>query len=200
MTLEPAYFDRMYAASDDPWSLASRWYERRKYAISLGMLPRERYQDAFEPGCSVGVLTQQLGRRCSRVLSCDVSEAAVRAAAERTSGQPGVSVQRRVLPRDWPPGDFDLIVFSELLYYFGGDDLHRVLSQGISALRPGGTLLAVHWRHPVPEYPRTGDDVHDALAGRPGLSRLATHTEQDFIAEVYVHGPAVSVARATGLR
>jgi SAM-dependent methyltransferase len=199
MILEPAYFDRMYAASDDPWGFTSRWYEKRKYAVTLAMLPREHYQDGFEPGCSIGVMTGQLGPRCGRLVSCDVSEAAVQAAAERTSGLPGVRVERRVLPRDWPPGDFDLIVFSEFLYYFGEDDLQHVLGMAVTALRPGGTLLAVHWRHPVPEYPRTGDNVHEVLASQPGLSRIAEHREPDFLAEVYLHGPPVSVAQATGL-
>jgi hypothetical protein len=27
------YFDAMYAWSADPWQLADRWYERRKYAM-----------------------------------------------------------------------------------------------------------------------------------------------------------------------
>ena len=31
-----AYFDRMYAESADPWQLAGRWYEQRKYAITHG--------------------------------------------------------------------------------------------------------------------------------------------------------------------
>jgi SAM-dependent methyltransferase len=199
MILEPAYFDRMYAESSDPWGFTSRWYERRKYAITLAMLPREHYPDAFEPGCSIGVMTEQLAARCGRLLSCDVSAAAVRSAAQRTSDLPGVHVEQRVLPRDWPAGNFDLIVFSEMLYYFGGDDLRRVLDMSVTALRPGGTLLAVHWRHPVPEYPRTGDNVHEALAGQPGLNRIARHTEPDFLAEVYLHGAPVSVAQATGL-
>jgi SAM-dependent methyltransferase len=199
MILEPAYFDRMYAASDDPWGFTSRWYEKRKYAVTLAMLPREHYRDAFEPGCSIGVMSEQLGPRCGRLLCCDVSGAAVQAAAQRMSALPGVRVEQRVLPRDWPPGDFDLIVFSEFLYYFGGDDLQRVLDMSVTALRPGGTLLAVHWRHPVPEYPRTGDNVHQALASQPGLSRIAEHAELDFLAEVYLHGPPVSVAQATGL-
>jgi SAM-dependent methyltransferase len=197
--LEPAYFDRMYAASDDPWGFTSRWYEKRKYAITLAMLPGEHYDAAFEPGCSIGVMTEQLGPRCARLLSCDVSGAAVQAAAERTAGQPGVRVEQRTLPRDWPSGKFDLIVFSEFLYYFGGDDLQRILGMSVAALRPGGTLLAVHWRHPVPEYPRRGDDVHEALASQPGMSRLAEHREPDFVAEVYTQGPPVSVAQATGL-
>jgi SAM-dependent methyltransferase len=199
MIVEPAYFDQMYAASPDPWGFTSRWYERRKYALTLAMLPRERYADAFEPGCSIGVMTEQLGRRCTRLLACDVAEAAVRAAARRTAGQPGIRVEQRVLPRDWPSGHFDLIVFSEFLYYFGGDELQHVLDRSLASLRPGGTLVAVHWRHPVPEYPRSGDDAHQALGEQAGLSRLAQHCEPDFIAEVYLQGSPVSVAQATGL-
>ena len=73
MTLGPGYFDAMYAAAPDPWSLRTRWYEARKYAISIAMLPRQRYRDAFEPGCSVGVLTGMLAPRCDRLLSCDMA-------------------------------------------------------------------------------------------------------------------------------
>jgi SAM-dependent methyltransferase len=199
MIVEPAYFDQMYAASPDPWGFTSRWYEKRKYAITLAMLPRQHYADAFEPGCSIGVMTEQLAPRCASLLSCDVAEAAVRAAAVLTSGEPAVRVEQRVLPRDWPAGNFDLIVFSEFLYYFGGDDLQQILDLSAAALRPGGTLLAVHWRHPVPEYPRSGDNVHAVLARQPALSLLAAHREPDFIAEVYLQGPPVSVAQAEGL-
>lgn len=199
MTLEPAYFDQMYAGSADPWGFTSRWYEKRKYALTLALLPSEHYHDAFEPGCSIGVMTEQLARRCDRVLSCDVSAAAVKAAATRVSDQPGVRVEQRVLPREWPGRQFDLIVFSEFLYYFGGPDLQRILDLADAALLPGGTLIAVHWRHPVREYPRSGDDVHDVLARQAGLSRLAEHREPDFIAEAYLKGSLISVAQATGL-
>ena len=70
-----------------------------------------------------------------------------------------------------------------------------------SALEPEGTLLAVHWRHPVADYPRSGDDVHQVLAECPGLARLVRHDEPDFLAEVYIRteGTPVSVAEATGL-
>ena len=59
----------------------------------------------------------------------------------------------------------------------------------------------MHWRHPVAEYPRTGDDVHQVLAAHPSLGRLAVHAEPDFLAEVYIRtqGTPVSVAQATGL-
>ncbi len=200
-TLGVDYFDELYATSADPWGLATRWYEARKYALSLALLPAERYHDAFEPGCSIGVLTELLAPRCDRLLSYDGAAAAVREAAARTAQLPQVQVQRAVIPGDWPAGTFDLIVFSEILYYFAGDDLARVLSLGVSALRPGGTLLAVHWRHPVADYPRSGDEVHQALARQAGLGRLAEHREPDLLAEVYIRGDGqpLSVAQASGL-
>jgi SAM-dependent methyltransferase len=201
VTLPTAYFDAMYAAAADPWGFGDRWYEQRKYAISLALLPAARYRAAFEPGCSVGVLTRLLAGRCDALLSCDLAAAAVHAAAGRTGDLPHVRVERRDIPGQWPSGRFDLIVFSEILYYFGDHDLEQVLKNGVAALEPEGTLLAVHWRHPVAGYPRSGDDVHRALAVQPGLAHLARLTEPDFLAEVYIRtaGTPVSVAQATGL-
>jgi SAM-dependent methyltransferase len=200
-TLGPDYFDEMYAAAPDPWSLRTRWYERRKYAVSVAMLPHQRYADAFEPGCSVGVLTGLLAPRCDRLLSCDAAAAAVETATEHTARFPNVTVERRAIPGDWPPGRFGLIVLSEFLYYFAGRDLDQVIDLAVAALRPAGTLLAVHWRHPVAEHPRGGDEVHAALGHRSGLAVLACHTEPDFRAEVFIRtdGEPVSVAQAEGL-
>jgi SAM-dependent methyltransferase len=200
-TLGAGYFDGMYAAAADPWGFEERWYERRKYAIALAMLPRERYRAAFEPGCSVGVFTRMLAPRCGTLLSCDLAAAAVKATAARTPDLAQVRVEQRDIPRQWPSGRFDLIVLSEVLYYFGDHDLAQVLEHAVASLEPDGTLLAVHWRHPVAEYPRTGDDVHRVLAAQPGLARLASHVEPDFLAEVYIRteGTPASVAQATGL-
>lgn len=201
MTLGPGYFDDMYAAAPDPWSLRTRWYEKRKYALTVAMLPRERYGSAFEPGCSVGVLTGMLAPRCDRLLSCDTAAAAVKTAAEHTACFPNVTVEHRAIPGDWPPGRFDLIVLSEFLYYFAGSDLDDVIDLAVAALKPSGTLLAVHWRHPVADYPRGGNEVHQALGCRSGLATLASHTEPDFLAQVFARadGEPVSVAQAEGL-
>ena len=184
MTLDPDYFRKRYAASPDPYGLAERWYETRKYALTVGLLPRERYGAAFEPGCSIGVLTARLASRCDSLLACDAIPDAVASAGSRTAGLPGVRVERRMVPAEWPPGSFDLIVLSELLYYFGDADLEQLLRLGIGALRPGGHLVAVHWRHPASHHPQTGDEVHEMLAGHPLLARLAAYRDPDFTAEV----------------
>jgi SAM-dependent methyltransferase len=201
VTLGPGYFQAVYAAAPDPYGLASRWYETRKYALSTALLPREQYATAFEPGCSVGVLTAQLAPRCGQLLACDAIPDAVAATRARTAGQPGVLVEQRVIPDDWPTQSFDLLVFSELLYYFGDADLEQVLSRGTRSLRPDGQLLAVHWRHPAPDHPRTGDEVHQILAAYPGLARLAHYRDRDFTAEVYTRadGDLRSVAQAGGI-
>ncbi len=201
MTLDAGYFNEVYAASPDPYGLADRWYEARKYAVSLALLPRQRYSAAFEPGCSAGVLTALLAPRCDTLLAWDMVPRAVESARARTAALPGVRVEQRAIPGQWPPGSFDLIVLSELLYYFDDADLSQVLGLSTGALRPGGQLLAVHWRHPAPDHPRAGDQVHDDLAAQPGLVRLARYRDLDFTAEVFARadGDLRSVAQADGI-
>jgi SAM-dependent methyltransferase len=200
MTLPSSYFEAMYAESADPWGFATRWYERRKYALTMAALPREHYRRGFEPGCSIGVLTARLARRCASLLATDIAPAAVAAARERLASYGGVEVGQLAVPQDWPAGHFDLIVLSELGYYLSADDLELLVDRSVSSLEPGGSLVAVHWRHPVTDYPLRGDDVHDLLASSPDLHRLVRHEESDLLLEVFETEPAMSVAQRTGMR
>lgn len=198
MTLPPPYFDALYAAAEDPWSLRSRWYERRKYALTAAALPREQYADGLEVGCSVGELTAVLAPRCGHFTAWDASAAAVATAGARN---PGVVVERRVVPGDRLPA-VDLLVLSEVLYYLSPADLAALLDQVRTAVRPGGTLLAVHWRHPVADYPQTGDAVHAALRAGLDWPRAAVHEEPDLLLDCWVRAEdprAASVAAAEGL-
>lgn len=201
MTLDPGHFQGKYDASPDPYRLADRWYEARKYTISVALLPAQRYGSAFEPGCSIGVLTTRLASRCDRLLACDAIPQVVASARSRTAGLPGVRVEQLVVPGEWPAESFDLIVLSEILYYFDDADLEQVLGLANKTLNQGGHLLAVHWRHYAPDHPRTGDDVHQILDGDSRLARLARYRDPDFTAEVYTHadGDLRSVAQAGGI-
>ena len=203
MSLPGSYFDGLYAAADDPWSMRGRWYEQRKYALTTAVLPRARYAEALEVGCSVGELTAALAARCDRLTAWDVSAAAVERARVRTAGLRGVRVEQRAIPGDpLPPSD--LLVLSEVLYYLDPGDLDAVLGQLRGAVRPGGTLLAVHWRHPVADYPQTGDSVHAALRSALDWPRVAVHEEPDFLIDCWVAADpgdvrAASVAAAEHL-
>ena len=198
-SLPGAYFDAMYAGSADPWGFRDRWYESRKRAVTMAALPAQRYARAFEPGCSVGVLTVELAGRCDAVLACDPSLAAVDAAAAAVADRAHVEVRQGSVPGDWPDGTFDLVVLSEVAYYLAPADLTGLVERCVAALDPGGTLLACHWRHEVEDYPVTGDQVHAALAERRELHRLVRHVEEDFVLDVWSNGLTPSVARREGL-
>ena len=209
MTLPSSYFDAMYDVSPDPWGFTDRWYEQRKYALTLASLPARRYATAYEPGCSIGVLTESLADRCDALLASDGASAAVTQAQQRLASRPWVWVEQRRLPDQWPTGRFDLVVVSELLYYFDGDDLPAMAGSVVEAVAPGGTVLAVHWRHPVDDYPHGGDAVHEVLGNAAlssGLLVMARHVEDDFLLEVFTRpgddepaGRTVSVASREGL-
>jgi SAM-dependent methyltransferase len=195
------YFERMYADSPDPWDFASRWYDARKHDLTVAALPRRRYASAFEPGCSTGMLTERLAGRCEQLLAVDAVASAVATAARRVADHPQVTVAQAAMPEDWPDRRFDLVVLSELGYYFDDARLALLLSRATETLEPGGDLVAVHWRPAVAEHARSGDEVHAALAARPELARLARHEEADFLLEVYTRVPPASqsVAQREGL-
>lgn len=198
-TVGSDYFAGMYARNDDPWGFDSRWYEQRKRATVLAALPRERYRVAFEAGCSTGALTADLADRCDDVLAVDLSPDALERAGRRLAGRGNVTLRRAMLPADWPDGRFDLVVLSEVAYYWGAGDLDRGIRASVASLTADGHLVACHWRHPVSGYPQTGDAVHAALVAQPDLTRLVRHEEEDFVLEVFGRTGARSVAAETGL-
>jgi predicted TPR repeat methyltransferase len=199
MSLQPAYFDDLYDASSDPWSLASRWYEQRKYAITMASLSRPRYGRAFEPGCSVGVLTAQLATRCESLLATDVAAAAVDTARARVAASPGVEVALMQVPEQWPRGRFDLIVLSEVAYYLSHGALDVLVANSVESLDPAGELCLVHWRHPVSDYPLRGDAVHERFRAEPALRSLAHYQDSDFRLDVFASADGASVAEREGL-
>ena len=84
-------------------------------------------------------------------------------------------------PSDLPDGPFDLVVASEVLYYFARRRAAaRCSTPGGRAGRPAALLLAVHWRPPTRTYPLRGDAVHALLgaARRPASRCTASATER----------------------
>jgi SAM-dependent methyltransferase len=170
-TLPPGYFDAVYAASADPWQFAASAYEQAKYQATLAALPRPQFDRAFEIGCSIGVLTALLAPRCRELLAVDVSALALATTRRRLHDQPQVEVQKMVVPRQFPAGTFDLIVLSEVGYYWSLDDLAAAAQRILQALRPAGALVLVHWTPPVHDHPLTGDAVHDLFKDLSGQGR-----------------------------
>ncbi|GIE98629.1 methyltransferase [Paractinoplanes rishiriensis] len=178
------YFTGLYLAKDDPWDLATKWHDQRKYAVTMASLPRPRYRRCYEPGCSVGLLTRQLAVRCDEVLAVDCVPEAVRTAAEYLADLPNVRVAEAMLPASLPDGTFDLIVIGDLLYYLSADDLTALLGGLVDRLEPGGEIVAVHFRDRAVGGNYDGFNVHGALAGVGGLEPVVRHEDDWFVLDV----------------
>jgi SAM-dependent methyltransferase len=185
MAISPAYFEAMFAANDDPWSFRSRWYETRKRAMTLASLPRARYHQAYEPGCANGELSADLAARCDRLLISDGTPRAVDIARERVSRLANVEVIEAWVPNDWPRERFDLLVISELGYFLSPDALDELIGKVRGSLKPGGTVLACHWRRPIEGCAMNGDEVQARIGELLGLTSLTRVVDADFLLEVW---------------
>ncbi|MDO9358105.1 MAG: SAM-dependent methyltransferase [Polaromonas sp.] len=194
---QPAYFDAMFATSDDPWKFQSRWYERRKRALTLACLPSDRYAHGFEPGCANGELSASLATRCDRLLVSDGIDKAVALSRQRLQGISNVEVRKAWMPAEWPRDKFDLIVLSEFLFYLKPEAVEETARQALDTLVPGGVILACHWRHPIAHCTVTGDSAHDILDRVLQLPNQCRVLEPDLRLDVWSSGP--SVAEKEGL-
>jgi SAM-dependent methyltransferase len=188
MAISPAYFEAMFAANDDPWSFRSRWYETRKRAMTLASLPRARYHQAYEPGCANGELSAELAARCDHLLISDGTPRAVDIARERVSRLANVEVIEAWVPDDWPRERFDLVVISELGYFLSPDALDELIGKVRGSLKPGGTVLACHWRRPIEGCALNGDEVQARIAELLALTSLTRVVDADFLLEVWCQG------------
>jgi SAM-dependent methyltransferase len=159
-----AFFEARYQVSSDPWRFATSPYELSRYGATLDALSRASYRRGFEPGCSVGVLTAALARRVEHLLACDISDSAVQRARERCREFSHVEIYQRDAAAGPPEGTFDLMILSELGYYFSADRLHALVRKMADALEPGGEFVAVHWLGRSPDHVLHGDAVHEVLA------------------------------------
>ncbi|CAN5509816.1 SAM-dependent methyltransferase [soil metagenome] len=184
MTVDPTsagFFEAKYRADTDPWHFATDPYELRRYATIVDAVGPEPFRRAFEPACSIGVLTAMLAPRCASLLATDASPSAVAAARARVVDRPPVEVVSMALP-EMPPGPFDLIVFSEVGYYFPPDPLADLVDDLITHLAPGGRLVAAHWTGQSGDHVLDGATVHRTIDRHPELtSDIATRDEGGFL-------------------
>ena len=189
-SLPPKYFDRIYGRAIDPWGFESSEYERNKYRATLAALPREWYERGLEVGCSIGVLSSLLTERCEQFVGLDVSEKALNVARKRCAGSSNASFECMRVPEELPDGKFDLIVISEVAYYWTGSDLERAAEELAARMLTGAHLVLVHLTERVPDYPLTGDQVHSYMLGRPEFRHRSGERHDRFRIDILERLPA----------
>jgi 2-polyprenyl-3-methyl-5-hydroxy-6-metoxy-1,4-benzoquinol methylase len=156
-SLGAEYFDKLYKVHSDPWHFATSPYEREKYRVTLDALKGKTFLNVLEVGCSIGILTRQLAA-CSRsLLAVDISEMAITRAWQNCKDLLHVTFRKAQIPSEWPDGVFDLILFSEILYFLSPEDIRLTAECCIRALTRDGLVLLINWTGET-DYPCGGDE------------------------------------------
>jgi len=140
------YFNMKFAKKD-PYDCDTSEYERLKRERTLAVLRSVgRFGSAIDVGCGDGALTKELAAMADTVLGADISDLAVKQAKEKMAELPNVNVIRFDIFENDPPGTYDLVVCSEILYYLERDALPAVADRLVKSLNPGGYLTLIHAR------------------------------------------------------
>ncbi|MEG8022406.1 SAM-dependent methyltransferase [Sphingomonas aerolata] len=166
-SLDARYFDDVFTGDDDPWSLASSPYEAAKFDATIAAIDDRRYRSALEIGCAHGVLTARLAPLCDTLTSIDISLRAVELARSRCAALSNVTVTRYSFPAESPEGAFDLVVLSEVVYYWDDADIERAAAAIRASATPDCRIILVHWTGDT-DYPQTGDAAVTKLRDRLG--------------------------------
>ncbi|RWO61276.1 trifunctional glycosyltransferase/class I SAM-dependent methyltransferase/polysaccharide deacetylase [Mesorhizobium sp.] len=166
-----------YFATEDPWNYGSS-YEQEKYERQLEILPTGPIGRALELACAEGHFTRQLAPHVGHLTATDISAVAIERARARCSDQPNVEFGVLDFSADTLPGEMDLIVCSEVLYYLEDlAELRRIAKKIVEALAPGGSFINAHAFVLCDNVERTGFDwntfgaqaISETLAGTEGL-------------------------------
>jgi len=149
------YFEAIYQEDPDPWKFATSAYEDEKYGATIGALSRATYADAIEIGCSIGVLTARLALRCRSLDAVDLSPTAVAKAKIVCAAFDNIRFHDAAAPHGLPPGPYDLIILSEVLYYLDRTDLATMARWCRQHARAGCEIVLCHWLGPT-DYPLRG--------------------------------------------
>ncbi len=183
--LERHHFESLYASDPDPWGFETSDYERAKYARTLDALGPGPFASGLEIGCSIGVFTSLLATRCKSLLAVDISRLAVERARLRLGDRDNVQLEVRSLPEEMPAGSFDVVVCSEILYYWDRELLASAVPMLDESVAPGGVLVAVHWRKPTRTYPLLGDEAHELLSLHTSLVHTAGCVQDEYRLDRY---------------
>jgi hypothetical protein len=104
-------------------------------------------------------------------------------ARQRCDRYPNVTIVEGALPDDLPVDTFDLIVFSEIGYYFERAVLTAVRDLLTKRLANQGVFIGVHWLGVSADHLLTGDEVHAVLRSSDSLRMTESRRYDGFLLE-----------------
>lgn len=174
--IQQSSFDALFLTSKDPWKYQDSHYEASKRRALVDSLP-PNFQSLIEIGCADGHIIADIREKfpTPNLVGLDISSQAIQRAQARelrnttfVVAAPGISQQMHKRY-----GTFDVIIFSEMLYYIGTLAAWKELMTPLRVLmKPGTVVVAVH-----PTSDAT--QLHDRLCEMLGLEVINSHQYPD---------------------
>jgi hypothetical protein len=118
-----------------------------------------------------------LASRCNAVVAIDAAQAPLVEASRRCADLPGVRFEQMFAPGEWPDGEFELIVLSEVVYYLSREDVARLAARVTRSLPMGGSVILVHWTGET-NYPLSGDEASALFINHIGPSCVVERADR----------------------
>jgi SAM-dependent methyltransferase len=159
-----AHLADLYAGNPDPWGHLTRGYERAKYDATLDAAGPGPFRLGLEIGCGNGVLSAQLAPRCHCLLAVECIPDAAAEARRRLAGHCNAEVVELDAARGLPAIKPDLVVLSEVLYFWQSEEIDALASWLQRQAPPNARVVSVNWL----------GDTGESLTGRAAADRLAS--------------------------
>lgn len=186
MNINADFFEKMYQKNSDPWGFATVPYELYRYQRICKVINHKRHNLIFEAGCSIGVLTEKLANLADFVEAIDISPTAISLAQARCNYLENVRVTCNSLT-DYPYiNSPDLIILSEIGYYFDSIEWKKILVQLIKNTPYSFYLLASHWLGTSSDHLLSGDEVHTIVCSMKDLHSVYSERHDNFRLDYWI--------------
>jgi cyclopropane fatty-acyl-phospholipid synthase-like methyltransferase len=169
--IDVAGFERKFRQNIDPWHYTTSRFEHFKRDVLLRACGHNKHGSVLELGCAIGETTRHLAPLCLRLMALDGSATAI-AEAKRRVRSAHVKFVHAKLPDQMPHGPFDLIVISEIAYYFRLHELAHLGERIAKATACHGKIVLLHHRRLFQDAAQAPNLAHWRL--RIQLRRIAT--------------------------
>lgn len=197
------FFEAMYSSSPDgdPWSFGTDVAEQARYDHLASIVGERSVRRCLEPGCATGELTVRLAQRCAQVLALDVAPAAVDVARARVGNTPHVELRVGSVPEDLghDDTDLDLVVLSEVAYYFEPVELTALVAELHRRCAPDARWLLCHWTGTSVDHRLGGAQANELLGAElraRGWSPASAATLGEHLVAVWQRGDTARSPRA----